>query len=305
MSEFEKLPDRKRLSQYILGNARTLIIAFILFTIVVVMTTDIKLVTISSITDLGLDFFLLLFGSYAMFVTCADGGIAKGYTTDDYKVCVERYDAFKATIEKSYLTRMNDFCSHYCDEALRKMRMEYLSVACIPYDLYMEKYVTLGKKDVKALPLTDPQKHAIRKANAVRRIRFTPEMLMTRGKSVHIRFALPTTPGTMKGVVFCSKFVKMAVISIILTLIAFEVILNPSWTVFAEVCAKLAAVIINGFDGHKEGFNNITVHTVNYVNSQSSLMQQAMQYIDANPTTEITTVTTETTTEISLVETTT
>ena len=67
MNEFEKISvERKKISQYIVGNARTLMIAFILFTVIVVMTTDIKLVTISSITDLGLEFFLLLFASYAM-----------------------------------------------------------------------------------------------------------------------------------------------------------------------------------------------------------------------------------------------
>lgn len=283
MSDFEKLPERKSLTHYILGNARTLIIAFILFTVVVVMTTDIKLVTISSITDLGLEFFLLLFGSYAMFVTCADGGIAKGYTTDDYKGCVARYDGLKGKIEDSYLSRMDDFCSHYCDEVLRKMRMQYLSVACISYDVYMDKYVALGRKDIDALSLSDPQKKALKRANSVKRIKFTPEMLMTRGKTIHTQFALPTAPGTVKSYIFCAKIVKMGVISVCMSLIACEIVLDPSWTVFAEVCVKLAAVIINGFDGHKEGFNNITVHTVNYVNCQSSLMQQAMQYIDANP----------------------
>ena len=282
MGEFEKIPERRRVSQYILGNARTLMIAFILFTVIVVMTTDIRLVTISSITDLGLDFFLLLFGSYGMYICCADGGISKGYDTDLYKKSVTRFDELKKRIEESMLSRMNDFCAHYVDEELKKTRMQYLSLVCIPYDVYIEKYVNLGKKDIKALPgLTESQKKAIKRANKVKRIKLSPERIMTLGKTVHTRSVLAVTPDTMRNIAFSAKIVKMSFISICMSMIAFDIILEPSWTVFAEVCIKLAAVVINGFDGHREGFNNITIHTVNYVNHQSSLMQQAIQYIEA------------------------
>lgn len=287
MGEFEKIPERRKASQFILGNARTLIIAFILFTVVVVMTTDIRLVTISSITDLGLEFFLLLFGSYGMYITCADGGISKGYATDIYKASVTRFDELKARIEESMLSRMNEFCAQYVDEELKKTRMQYLSLVCIPYEVYIEKYVNLGKKDIKALPgLSDSQKKAINRANSVKRIRLTPERVMTLGRTVHTRSVLAVTPGTMKNITFSAKIVKMSFISICMSMIALDIILEPSWTVFAEVCLKLAAVVINGFDGHMEGFKNITVHTVNYVNHQSSLMQQAIQYIEAHPTTK-------------------
>ena len=287
MGEFEKIPERRRLSQYIIGNARTLMIAFILFTIIVVMTTDIRLVTVSSITDLGLEFFLLLFGSYGMYICCADGGISKGYATDVYKASVSRFDGLKARIEESMLSRMNDFCTHYVDEELRKTRMQYLSLVCIPYEVYIEKYVNLGKKEIEALPgLTVSQKKAIQRANRVKRIRLTPERVMTLGKTVHTRSVLAITPDTMKNIAFSTKIVKMSFISVCMSMIALDVIMEPSWTVFAEVCLKLAAVIINGFDGHREGYNNITVHTVNYVNHQSSLMQQAIQYIETTTTKE-------------------
>lgn len=280
MNELEKIPlDRKKLSQYVFNNARTLIIAFILFTVVVAMTTDIRLVTISSITDLGLEFFLLLFSSYAMYICCADGGIAKGYSTEAYKAAVTKFDAMKARIEDSMLPKMNDFCVHYVDEELRKTRMQYLSLACIPYADYMEKYAKLGAKEIDALTeLTSSQKKAVKRANRVRRIRFTPEMMMTQGKIAHYRSVLAFAPGTMKNIAFSIKMVKMSILSICMSLIAFDIILEPSWTVFASVCVKLFTVVVNGFDGHKAGFNNITIHTVNYINSQSSLMQQAIQF---------------------------
>ena len=287
MSNFEQIPEKKKLSQHILGNARTLMIVFILFAVIVVMTTDIRLMTVSSITDLGLEFFILLFASYAMYVCCADGGVKVGYSSDIYKNAVERFGELKNKIEESMLTRMEEFCNHYVDEELRRMRMQYLSVVCIPYDVYLDKYVNLGKNEIDSLTeLKDGQKKAIKKANKVKRIKLTSERMMTLGKTFHTRSVLAVTPDAMKNIVFGKKIVKMSIISLCMSMIALDVIMQPTWTVFASVCLKLVTVVINGFDGHKEGLANITIHTVNYVNSQSMLMQQAIQYIEAHPTTD-------------------
>jgi hypothetical protein len=284
MSNLEAMPERKKLSQYILGNARTLMIVFILFTVVVVMTTDIKLVTISSITDLGLEFFILLFASYGMYISCTDEGISKGYANEAYKKAVGNFEELKEQIVESWLARMNEFCAYYVDEELRKTRMQYLSVVCIPYDEYIERYVNLGKNDIKEIRyLKDSQKKAIIKANKVSRIKLTPEMIMTLGKTVHSRSALSISPDTLKSITIGKKIVKMSAISICMSMVALDIIMQPSWTVFSEVCLKLATVVINGFDGYREGFNNITTHTVNYVNNQSSLMHQAIQYCKAHP----------------------
>jgi hypothetical protein len=219
-----------------------------------------------------------------MYACCADGGVKAGYAEDIYKNSVARFDELKRKIEGSMLTRMDEFCNHYVDEELRKMRMQYLSVVCIPYDVYIEKYVHLGKKEVNALPeLKDGQKKAIKKANKVKRIKLTPERIMTLGKTIRTRSVLAVTPDVMKNITFFKKIVKMSVISLCMSMIALDVITQPTWTVFAGVCLKMVTVVINGFDGHKEGFANITVHTVNYVNNQSSLMQQAIQYCKAHP----------------------
>jgi len=286
MSEYQRTPERKKLSQYILGNARTFMIVLIFFVVVVVMTTDIKMMTISSAADLGFEFFLLLFASYGMYICCADGGIEKGYKVESYTKAVKRFDDLKDKIEKSFLPRMNEFCTHYVDEELRKTRMQYLSVVCITYDEYLAKYVNFGRKELKKLPdLKKAQRKAIRKANKVKRIKLTPERIMTLGRTVHTRSPLSITPETIRNIAFGKKIVKMSCISICMSVIALDVITEPSWAVFAEVCMKLFTVAINGFGGHKEGFDNITVDTVNYVNNQSSLMQQAIQYIEAQLTT--------------------
>jgi hypothetical protein len=286
MNGLERIPERKKLSQYLLGNARTLMIVFILFVVVVVMTTDIRMATISDIKDFGSEFFLVLAASYGMYICCADGGIKNGLETDLYKESLNCFDELKKKIEGSMLSRMNEFCLHFIEKELQDTPMHYLSVVCIPYDVYMEKYVKLSKDDIDALPdLTDTQKKAVKRANKVKPIKLTPEMIMTDGKTAHARSGLSLNPNTIKNIYFGIKMAKMSFTSICVSLIALEIIIEPSWTVFAEVCLKLVTVVLNGFDGHKEGFNNITVHTVNYKNAQTSLMRQAIQYIDAHPTT--------------------
>ena len=287
MNELEKIStDKKRLSQYILGNARTLLIVFILFTVVVVMTTDITFITISSIKDFGLEFFLLLFASYAMYVCCADGGTSAGYATDVYKTSVERFGELKKQVlENSRYSRMNEFCAYYIAEELKKSRMQHLIVAGIKYEEYLENYVKLSRAELKQrTELTELQKKSINRANRVRQIRFTPDMLTTMyGKGIFTRFALSVTPRTHRNIAFSTKFVKMSLLAVCMSLIALQVIIEPSWIVFAEVCMKLVTVVINGFDGRTTGYNNITVDTVNYTNAQSDLMYQAIQYIDSHP----------------------
>lgn len=289
MSELEKISlERRKVSQLILGNARTLVIAFILFTVIVVMTTDITLVTISSIKDFGLEFFLILFASYAFYIVNADGGTSAGLATEDYKSAVKSFSELKEKVsDSSRLSRMNEFCAYYIAEELKRMRTQYLIVAGINYEEYIEKYVKLDKSEIlESNELTKLQKKVIIKANKVKPIHFTPDMMISMpGENNFSRFALNVTPKIRKNVAFGAKFVKMSFAAVGMSLIALQVILEPSWTVFAEVCMKLFTVIVNGFDGRTMGYNNIVIDTVNFINTQSGFMQQAIHYIDSHPLT--------------------
>lgn len=272
--------DKKKFSHYIIGNARTLVMVFILFVIVVVMTTDIKMATISDIKDFGSEFFLLLFGSYGMYICCADSGAEAGLKSDLYRQTHKAFEERRVAIEENMLPRMGEFCQAYIEKELRTARMHYLAVVCIPYADYLEKYVTLGKDEINALKdISSAQKKAIIRANKVKPIKLTPEMIIGSSKGARTRSGLSIDPNTMKNIFFGIKMAKMSFTSVCMSLIAMQVIFEPSWAVFAEVCMKLVTVVINGFDGYKEGFKNITVYTVNYETTQSNLMRQATQYI--------------------------
>ena len=286
MNDLEKITtERKKFSQFILGNARAIIITFILLTVVVVMTTDIQRITISDIRDIGLEFFLILFASYAMYIFCADGGTSAGIATDVYKAAVARFaDLKKRVMENARYAKLNDFCVWYIEDELKKTRMRHLVVTGITYDEYVAKYSKLSRKELKALSeLTDIQRKAIHKANTVKMIRLTPNMLLSTQRSdASARFALRITPKMQRNLTFSSKLVKMSVASLCVSLIALEVIVEPSWNVFAEVCLKLSMVAVNGFEGRNVGYVNITEDTVDFINAQCDLLEQGIHYADAH-----------------------
>ena len=283
--ELEKISiDRKKIAKSFIGNARNFVIIFILFVVIVVSSTDIRLITATDVAALGLDFFVLLFCSYAMYLCTADSGARAGNDSDAYKRAIERFTANKKRIIESAIhTRLRDFCSHYIAEDLRDTRMQYLSVAGIEYTHYSHDYANLDKKAIEALPgLSPSQKKAILKANKVRPVKLTPNMILRHGRNTHRRSPLEISPLARRNILFGTKFVQMSIISICMSVIALDVIMKPSWVIFASVCLKLASVVINGFCGYKAGYDNIVVDTVNYLESQSDLMEQAVQYIEAN-----------------------
>ena len=80
-----------------------------------------------------------------------------------------------------------------------------------------------------------------------------------------------------------------------MSIIALEIVADPSWVVFATVCFKLVSVIYNCFSGYRTGYTNIVVDSVNYMNAQIDLMQLAVQYIEntrSEETSEISVVST-------------
>lgn len=290
MNEFEKIPfsvldTKKKITQSFVKNARALMIVFLLFVVIVVMTTDIHSITVTDVTNLGLEFFLLLCVSYTMYVILVGSGGQSGMSTDVYINAERRAAELKDKILKNgYQDRLNEFCEYYAMEELKSARMHYLALGGISYEEYVEKYAKLGRSELRRLDhLTGLQKKCLIKANSVKPVKITPLMLLGDNRMLRSRNPLGLSPGARKNIAFSTKFFKMALVSVGMSMIALDVILEPSWTVFASVCLKLASVVINGFGGYEDGVNNIVVDTVRYMDNRSDLMTMAIKYAEAHP----------------------
>lgn len=271
---------KKKAVKTFMNYAGILVGVFLIFAVIVVMTVDIRLITAEDITSLGLNFFVILFCSYLAYVSCSDSGMRAAFGAEEYNKCIAKYEEKKReVIDKGFQGRMTDFCKHYIAVELRSVRNDLISFVGLSYEEYETKYLGKDKQAVEAeISLSKAQRKAIIRANYVCPVCLTPEMLLKRGRATGRRAPLGITPQKRKGIAFASKFVTNAIISVILAVIVFEVVRNPSWSVFASVVLKLVSVVANGFAGYKTGFENIVVHSSNYLQDQTDLLEQALQY---------------------------
>ena len=292
-SEFEKtvlLADqtKKQITKSFFNNAGIFVGVLLMFAVIVIVTTDIKIISFEHVAELGLDFFLLLFASYSAYISCSDSGMRAGLQTDTYTMGVNEYDKHKKhIITEKMQARLGEFCYHYITEELRSSRTGVLAVVGISYERYMEEYVGKDKNAIdRDSSLSDAQKKAIVKANKFEPIKLTPEMIMKRGRGGARRTPLGMTPETKKGIAFGVKFIRTFFLSIAFTIIVLDAVQEPTWLLIATCCMKLMSIVMNGFYGYKCGYENVVIDTVNYMSDQADLMAQFEQYIENNPARE-------------------
>ena len=276
---------QKRAVRNILNNAGTIVGIFIIFVVIVVFTTDIKLTGAMKWTELSLVFFILLFCSYSMYVNYANNGTRAGKSSETYIKAYNNYDSIKKVIiDNKYQARLPEFCRYYTKEELRNARTSILSEVAIDFEVYTKDYIGKDKTLLEQIEtLSKSQIEAIIKANAVKPIKLSPEMIMKRGRGNSHRSPLGIKPETKKKIHLSAKFTTTAITSFVTGIIVLDVIINPTWATFAACCLKVLLVVLNGFMGYKMGYENIVVDTVEYMNDQVDLMNQLIQYIEANP----------------------
>ena len=307
MSDFEKIPlqmaeTRKKIARGLINYGGIFVSVCLMFAVIMIVTTDVKVTSIKDLADLGMDFFLLLFCAYASYVSCADSGMRAGLVCETYTDTRKTFYEWKEKIVTSNIQgRLAEFCRDYILTDLKNVRMSYLAVVGLSYEEYEQKYTSMDDEKIDALTnLSKAQKKAIKKANGTKPITLRPESIMRHGKGTSHRSPLDMSPETRKNITFGVKFVQTSLVAFGMSIIALDLVSDPSWAVFATVCLKLVSVIYNCFSGYRTGFGNIVVDSVDYMNAQIDLMRQAIQYIESHPISETTTTTSETTTQISL-----
>jgi hypothetical protein len=255
--------------------------AFIMFAVIVIVTTDITFTSFKDLAALGLDFFLLLFCSYSMYVNCSDSGMRSGLINKNYLDALSKFEEHKQTIlAKGYQAVLPDFCHKYIEDELRHSRLEILGAVGITYESYMN-YITLSDADVDKLSLSETQIKSIKKANSIKPIKLTPEMIMKRGRGSSKRAPLGIKPENKKLLVFGYKFLTTFCVALMLILVVIDIGAKPAMTVFAECTIRLLSIVMNGFTGYKFGYENIVFDTVGYISDQTDLMRQVINYAES------------------------
>lgn len=310
MSEFEKIPleidqAKKKIAKGFINYGGILVSVCLMFAVIMIVTTDVKVNSFKDLADLGMDFFLLFFCAYASYISCADSGTRAGLASETYNETLKQFNEWKDKIVKGNMqVRLGEFCRNYILDDLKNVRLSYLAVVGLSYPQY-ETYASMDDEEIDNLPhLSTAQKKAIKKCNATKPITLKPESILRHGRGSSHRSPLGLSPEKRKTSYFAFTFAKSALIAFGLVAVSLDLVTDPSWVVFATVCLKLVSVIFNCFSGFKTGYSNILIDSVEYMNAQIDIMQQAIQYIEAHPTTKTPIATSETTTEISVVTTT-
>lgn len=279
---------KNKLKKGFLNYAGIFVGVFLMFAVVVIVTTDISLTSFEEMAALGLDFFLLLFCSYSMYINCSDSGMRTGLASKLYTDALTTFETYKKSIvDRKLQARLPEFCRHFVEDELRNSRLEILAIVGISYEHYLKEYISLNEEDIDArADLSKPQRDAIKKANKVKPIKLTPETIMKRGRGSYRRSPLSWKPESKKYLNFGVKFITTFLVALVMSMIVLDVVIEPTWVIFASVMLKLLAVVMNGFGGYKFGYENIVFDTVNYMSDQVDLMRQAIQYMDDTPLVE-------------------
>lgn len=263
-------------------NAGAILGLFMVFAVIITATTEIHLASFDDLTALGLEFFIVFVASYFAYVSCSDSGMRAGLNTDTYISSVNTYESLKRRlVDNDMQADLYGFCRHYIDEELKNTRMNILATVGFTYAEYMEKWNTASEKDIESTDLlTDAQKKIILKANKIRPIRLTPEMIMRRGRNDGSRAPLGTTPQAKKKMCFGFKFLSSVLITLGVVLIVAKVIEDPTWEIFVTAVWRIVPIVTRGVAGYRMGYENIVVDTSEYISDQTDLLQQAIKYIE-------------------------
>jgi hypothetical protein len=277
MDEFEQsLEEKQNKISLKFGNFVTYFIIFLVFA---VMTTDVKVNTFVKLAELGLSFFIILVASNLCYLTNFSNGIAKAKLGEIYTNALGNYIKTKKQLSQyDWRDILEDFCQDYIDKELERTRKNILSNAGVKYSTYIEEYIGKDKDKINKLPLTSIQKKAINKANKIKPIVLTPEMLYKIGRDGKRRTPLGEAPDTKRAKKKIGKVAKTTLTAFVTSLIALEFALTPSWEMFCMCLVKLYPVVSNCFIGYKDGIDSVEIDTVNYMNDQADLMCQAMQF---------------------------
>lgn len=252
--------------------------AVILATVIVVMTSEIKLVSFQEITALSLSVFVLIYLSHSMYVNMYHNGTLAAKKLEEYVEVTKSYFAIRDEMKtKTVQKDLAQFCREYVANELRSQREAVLEPADVSWAEY-QRYKNLSREEMKRKKIPKAKRKAIINANWIKPIKLTPTMIYRAcGKGARIR-PLGTAPGRRRIFDYAFSFARTAFTSLCMCFIAFELFSEPSWEMFCAVVIKLVTVALNGFLGYRRGYDNIAVDTINYTEDQIDMLEEFREW---------------------------
>ena len=264
---------------YLRENSGFIMAAFILLVVIVVMTTDVRAISIQNVKNLSLSMFALIVCFYGMHVIMYRSGMLAGEKLEKYKKTCAEYEEIRAdVVSMDNQKPLAEFCKNYIETEHRSRIEEILISVNMSFDEF---------EDVRDLPLSKMKERGIptRKilrileANYIRPIKLTPEMLCQQGKNNIRRGAMHDQPADLRKKDHITEFVKVVFTSGALGVIVFEVFSNPSWATVGAVAFKVLTIALTGYFGYARGYDNIVIDTVLFMQDQITMLKQFKSWL--------------------------
>ena len=265
----------KKIGVTLLERASLIMAGLIMLVVVVVMTSDIKVISIKDVTELSLSAFVLIFCSYSMYGNMYHSGMIAGKKLKTYKTVTDDYARIRAEVkDRDVMKQLTLFCKEYIDDELKSRREAVLEIADVSWEEYLECR-HLSKRELQYdKKLSKVKIKAISDANWIVPIKLEPTMIYRPGGRAVRRSPMHTAPGAKRTFDFVFNFLKTGATSLCMCFIAFELFAEPTWEMLCAVAIKLLTVALNGWAGYRRGYDNIAIDTVNYTEDQIDLLEQ-------------------------------
>ena len=254
-----------------IGNMGIIIAAMTLLCTCVMFFTDISLASLVT-TEFSLSFVILLFCSYTMYFSMADTGAKHGAENELFIKAKERYDSLRAELSESgLLFHLGSFCHEYVQNELVATQKNILLSAGISYSEFCEKYKGKDKREQKEA-LCRRTRSIVAKANALKPITLTPDMLLSVGAKSHSRNPLSKSPEKSRIIHSMRALIPTTVTSFFAVSVVCSVISDPSMATVTECIIKLFALVWNGCKGYTMGYDNVCTDYTAYLSNRSDIL---------------------------------
>lgn len=245
---------------YIIGNLGKIIALITAAITCMLVFTDVAFLGLDS-EEFTSTLILIIISSYVMYFSLEEAGERLYEDSDDYKKLMSDYTAAAEKIGLENIGQLRDYCERYVEEELDfRIRGALLSGGFTRRDY--EEFLggkTSDKKRIKALS----------KIAKMRRIKLTPEMLLSHNAAKGDRIC---DPKQNKLLILALKLLPSTVCMIFTASVVLSAKEMSALTVI-EGIVKLSALPIIGFRGYANGYNYKKENECEWLKTKTRLIE--------------------------------
>ena len=266
--------NKKTLGSFI-GNMGLIVAALTLICTCATFFTDISLASVMTV-EFSLSFIILLFCSYTMYFSMADTGARRGAQDEEFLNAKKQYEELRGELEASGgIFSLGEFCHKYTASELISSQKSILLSAGISYREFEENYKGVEKKDLPR-ELGKKRIKIISRANSIKPIVLTPDMLLSAGRKSHARNPLAKAPEKQRALHAIGALLPTTLTSFFAVSVVCSIINEPTMATVTECIIKLFALIWNGTKGYAMGYNNISREASEYLLGRCQVLSSAI-----------------------------